>query len=223
MFSVAASRRFLLPFALALIVMAATTVLLYVFFSPRIELLGIAHQLFMVLKKPSAPLLFIMAMILLPPFGVPISFFLALAGLHFGVVGGMLLTFFVLPIHMIICYAVTQTFFRAPLKRFLARRGYKIPFLQTRRPGLAMFGFLLMPGPPYVLKTYLLAMTELPFHRFLFFNWGTETLITLPIVAMTGAAAEKNWTLFGIALFIFGLSLGLRWYEKKKSTNEGKS
>ncbi|MFW6333769.1 MAG: VTT domain-containing protein [Desulfosalsimonas sp.] len=155
-------------------------------------------------------------MIFLPPLGFPISFFLVLAGVRFGVWDGMLLTFFILPVHMTICYTVTRCFFRGPLRRFLEGRGYEIPLFQTRRPGLAMLGFLLMPGPPYALKTYLLAMTDMPYLRFLLFNWITESFMTLPIVAMTGAAAEKNWFLFAVALLIFALSLFLRWQKKRK-------
>ena len=189
---------------------------LYVYSSPKLEVADFIRHFLILLKKPSAPSFFIAAMILFPPLGFPISFFLALAGIRFGIWGGMALTFLVLPVHMTICYAVTRTFLRGPLTRFLTRKGYHIPLLQTRRPGLAMFGFLLMPGPPYALKTYLLAMTEIPYPRFLLFNWGTECLITLPIVAMTGAAAEKNWFLFAVALFIFALSLGLRWGRKRK-------
>lgn len=192
----------------------------YLLYSPGLEAADFIRHFYALLQKPSEPSFFIAAMILLPPVGFPISFFLALAGIRFGVLGGMTLTFFVLPVHMTICYALTRTFLRGPLTRFLTRKGYRIPLLQTRRPGLAMFGFLLMPGPPYVLKTYLLAMTEIPYIRFLLFNWGTETLITLPVVAMTGAAAEKNWFLFAVALFIFVLILGLRWNRKRKSRKE---
>lgn len=209
---------FLLVF---LMVLAAASGLGYLFSSPRLEAVDVLHYLSGLLRKPSSPSVFIAAMIILPPLGFPISFFLALAGIRFGILDGMILTFLVLPLHMTICYAVTRTFLRGPLTRFLTRKGYKIPFLQTRRPGLAMFGFMVMPGPPYTLKTYLLAMTDLPYHRFLIFNWVTESLITLPIVAMTGAAYEKNWVLFGFALFIFGLSLGLRWYKKKKKARIG--
>lgn len=204
-------------FFLALTALVAVSAIVYLYTSPGVEVIDLIRHFSALMKNPSAPTFFIAAMLFLPPIGFPISFFLALAGLRFGVMGGMALTFFVLPVHMTICYAVTRTFLRKPLTRFLDRRGYKIPFLQTRRPGLAMFGFLLMPGPPYALKTYLLAMTDMPYPRFLFFNWFTEALITLPIVAMTGAAAEKNWFLLALALFIFGLSLGLRWYKKRKS------
>ncbi len=202
---------------MGLTALAAACALVYLFSAARVDAADILQGLAALLKKPSEPAFFIAAMIVLPPFGFPISFFLALAGIRFGIADGMILTFFVLPVHMTICYVLTRTFLRGPLTRFLKRKGYHPPLLQTRRPGLAMFGFLLMPGPPYALKTYLLAMTRLPYHRFLIFNWFTESLITLPIVAMTGAAAEKNWILFGVALFIFALSLGLRWYEKRKT------
>ncbi|MFP3984081.1 MAG: TVP38/TMEM64 family protein [Desulfurivibrionaceae bacterium] len=222
MISSPTGRKSLFFLTVFLVVLTVTSAMIYLHSSPRLEAVDVLHYLSGLLRKPSSPFFFIAAMIILPPFGFPISFFLALAGIRFGILDGMILTFLVLPLHMTICYAITRTFLRGPLTRFLARKGYKIPFLQTRRPGLAMFGFMVMPGPPYTLKTYLLAMTDLPYHRFLIFNWITESLVTLPIVAMTGAAAEKNWVLLGLALFVFGLSLSLRWYQKKKETSMGK-
>ena len=220
MISFSVRRKLIFSVAMGLTALTVACLLLYLFSLPDLDVANVIHDLTVLLSKPSAPSIFIAAMILLPPFGFPLSFFLALAGIRFGIINGMILTFFVLPVHMTICYVLTRTFLRGPLTRFLKRKGYHPPLLKTRRPGLAMFGFLLMPGPPYALKTYLLAMTRLPYHRFLLFNWFTESLITLPIVAMTGAAAEKNWILFGVALFIFVLSLGLRWYEKKKKQKE---
>ncbi|MFP3980257.1 MAG: TVP38/TMEM64 family protein [Desulfobacterales bacterium] len=220
MISFPINRRLVFSIATILTALAAGCVLAYLFSAARVDIPEIVQEITALLKKPSAPGFFIAAMIVLPPFGFPLSFFLALAGIRFGIVDGMILTFFVLPVHMTICYVLARTFLRGPLTRFLKRRGYHPPLLKTRRPGLAMFGFLLMPGPPYALKTYLLAMTRIPYHRFLVFNWFTESLITLPIVAMTGAAAEKNWILFGAALLIFALSLGLRWHEKRKKQKE---
>jgi uncharacterized membrane protein YdjX (TVP38/TMEM64 family) len=184
---------------------------------PNIRLDDFLHHFSDLLRSKLPPRLFILAMILLPPAGFPFSLFLALAGIRFGILDGMALTVVILPLHMIICYLVSHTFLREPLIRFLAKRGWQPPILHARRPGLAMVGFLLMPGPPYILKTYLLSLTGLPFHRFLLVNWSTEALITLPIVAMSGAAAQKNWFLFGAVLLLFVLGMVFRWLKKRRS------
>lgn len=212
----APSKKLLSGLLVACLAALAASIVLFLLSRPGIEAADFIHRFSELLQRRLPPSLFIAAMVLLPPAGVPFSIFLALAGLRFGPLDGMALTILVLPLHMTICYLVSHTFLRDPLLRYLERKALKPPMLHDRRPGLAMVGFLLMPGPPYILKTYLLSLTGLPFHRFLLVNWSTESLITLPIVAVSGAAAQKNWLLFAAVLCILGLSLMLRWYRKKR-------
>ncbi len=176
----------------------------------------IAQSFSHLLKANLPPLAFVGAMIVLPLVGFPISFFLVLVGLRFGILEGMLITVFILPVHMTVCYLVTHSFLRQALINFLTNKGHHFSLFHVQRPGLTMFGFLLLPGPPYILKTYLLALTNLSFVSFLSLNWATECLMTLPIVAMTGAAKEKNWIFFGAALIFFCTSLIVRWIKKRK-------
>jgi len=215
------SKKALFSVVLTALALAALAAFLYVLSLPGIEIGDFIHRFSELLQSRFPPAVFILAMILLPPVGVPLSLFLALAGLRFGPLDGIILTICVLPLHMTICYLVSHTFLRDPLLRYLTKKSLKPPILHAQRPGLAMVGFLLMPGPPYILKTYLLSLTGLPFHRFLLVNWSTECLITLPIVALSGAAAEKNWYLFAAVLVIFGLSIGLRWLKKRQQTGQG--
>lgn len=163
------------------------------------------------------PVYFVLLMILLPLAGFPMSIFLVLAGVRFGVVWGTVLTFFVLPLHISTGYLITRTFLRNPLLRFLSQKGYEPPILYRRQTGLGIVSFLLIPGPPYILKTYLLALTGLPYTTFLLTNWATESLLTLPIAAMGGAAAQKNWYLFGVLLVAFLAGAGYRWHKKRQN------
>src|SRR6056297_1412676 len=183
--------------------------------SPYLNFSNLIHQFSLQSNTITYKLFFIGSMILLPLVGFPISIFLVLVGVQFGVIAGIFLTVLILPLHMLICYSIIHTFMRKPLIRFLSRRGWDLPILYNRRPRLAMIGFLLMPGPPYILKTYLLALTGMPFFTFLIFNWLTECLVTIPIVAMSGAAYEQNWYLFAAVLLIFALSIIVRWFKKR--------
>ncbi len=184
--------------------------------SPYLNFSNFIHRFSLLSNTKTYKIFLISAMILLPPVGCPLSIFLVLVGARFGVITGMILTVLILPLHMIICYMIIHTFMREPLIKVLSRKGWDQPILHHQRPGLAMIGFLLMPGPPYILKTYLLALTGLPFHIFLMVNWSTECMITLPIVAMSGAATQQNWYLFAAVFIIFALSVALRWLKKRK-------
>ena len=211
-----ASRRLLVLLAMTLMLFLVGAVFFYLLSLPQIEVSDFIHNFPQLLKKQMHPVFFVLAMIILPLAGLPISIFLVLAGIRFGILPGMLMTFLILPLHMAFGFIFSRTFLREPLIRFLNRRNYKIPMLHATRPGLGMFGFLLMPGPPYILKTYLLAMSGLSFYRFLLVNWLTESVLLLPIVAMGGAAAQKNYVLFAIVLVIFLLSMSLRWFKRRQ-------
>jgi len=165
------------------------------------------------------PGLFLLLMALLPVLGFPFSVFLVLAGVKFGAFGGMLATACVLPVHMSLCFVLARFCVRTPLLRFLERRGYHPALMHVERPRLFLVAFLLFPGPPYILKTYILALTGLPFRYFLPLNFATESVITLPIAALGGAAAEEKWGVFSLFLFLFVvLSLVLRWWKKARET-----
>jgi uncharacterized membrane protein YdjX (TVP38/TMEM64 family) len=209
------SRRSLILLAACCIALAALLLLL----PDNERLSSLVSRVASMLRSELHPVSFVLLMVLLPLVGFPMSIFLVLAGVRFGPGWGVVLTFLVLPLHISTGYLVTRTFLRNPLLRFLSQKGYEPPILYRRQAGFGIIGFLLMPGPPYILKTYLLALTGLPYKTFLLTNWATESLLTLPIAAMGGAAAQKNWYLFGALLVAFLASVGYRWHRKRtKST-----
>lgn len=170
------------------------------------------------LESEIHPVLFVVLMAVLPVVGFPFSVFLVLAGVKFGAVGGMLVTVALLPVHMSLCFVLARWWVRRPLLRLLERRGYRPWLMHVDRPRWFLVVFLLLPGPPYILKTYMLALTGLPFRYFLPLNFVTESVVTLPIAALGGAAAQEHWGIFGGVLFVFvGVSLGLRWWKRLRA------
>lgn len=170
------------------------------------------------LESDVHPVVFIVLMAVLPVVGFPFSVFLILAGVKFGAVGGMLVTVALLPVHMSLCFVLTQCWVRRPLLGLLERRGYRPWLMHLDRPRWFLVVFLLLPGPPYILKTYMLALTGLPFRYFLPLNFVTESVVTLPIAALGGAAAQEHWGVFaGVLLVFVALSLVLRWWKRVRA------
>lgn len=203
-------------FFLALLSLVVLGVLLYFFWASAApqEISRLVERVSDILARHVSRPVFLLLMLVLPLAGFPFSVFLVLAGVHFGLGWGLLLTWLILPLHMSICFFVTRTFIRKPLMRFLEKRGYRPPALYVKRPGLVMVSLLLLPGPPYILKTYLMALTGLPYPSFLLLNWATESLMTLPIVALGGAAAEGKWELFWFLLIALCLAALYRYRER---------
>ena len=80
--------------------------------------------------------------------------------------------------------------------------------------------FLIAPGPPYVMKNYILALTGLPFVSYMALTWVVQGLLALPIVILGGAASQHRWGLFTLTLIVLILgSFLLHWYRNmiKKS------
>jgi len=175
-----------------------------------------------VLNRDTQPLLFLTLWAILPIFGFPMTIFLVLAGVKFGIVWGILLTLAVMPVHMIASYLVARSFLYRPLLGFLERRGYSLPHLANRRVITGMFVFVSLPGPSYALKNYLLALLDIPFMTYLGMNWSIQSLLHVPIIGLSGAAIQENWGVFSLFALAVAILLVVRWYFKRRRPQPGK-
>ncbi len=160
---------------------------------------------------------------LLPVFGFPMSPFLALAGVKFGTIWGMVLSLLTIPIHLAMCYVISKTFFQTIILKVMQSRGYSPPAFLTAKPGKLVMLFLIAPGPPYVMKNYILALTGLPFVSYMALTWLVQGVLASPIVILGGVASQHRWGLFTLTLMVLILgTLLLHWYRNRmKKTREG--
>ena len=166
-------------------------------------------------QSMSSPL-FITLMVVLPVVGFPISVFLIVGGIKFGILWAILLWLAVLPVHAVIGYYVAR-WARGPLERFLSdRMGYHIPQIPENNTAMFSFLFLAIPGIPYAGKNYLLALAGVPFRYCVLMNCIVQSALGMPFIVLGKSAAEMDMTLFYIALGIFTAGyLLLRWLKKK--------
>lgn len=160
--------------------------------------------------------LFITLMVVLPVVGFPISVFLIVGGIKFGILWAILLWLAVLPVHATIGYYVAR-WARSPLERFLSdKMGYHIPEIPENNTAMFSFLFLAIPGIPYAGKNYLLALAGVSFRYCVLMNCIVQSALGIPFIVLGKSAAEMDLTLFYIALVIFvaGYFL-LRWLKKR--------
>lgn len=135
------------------------------------------------LLRTSGPLLFFLAMALLPAIGAPLSFFCITAGFAFAPQLGMglviLFALCAIAANIALSYLLATRALRPLLQTLLARFGYQLP---TVRPDNATDLIVLLrvtPGLPFPAQNYLLAMAGVPFIRYLLIS----CLIAFPLNA----------------------------------------
>jgi uncharacterized membrane protein YdjX (TVP38/TMEM64 family) len=142
---------------------------------------------------------FVAAFLILPLLGFPISIFLVLAGIRFGLAGGMAISAVAVIVHHFVAYHLAHGWFRSPVRRRLDRAGYAIPPIRAKhRAGFTML-FAALHGPPYIAKIYLLALTDIPFRIFL--GFGAPVYIFFCLIPVGAGTALKHFN----PLWIYGI------------------
>ena len=202
---------------LVLCVVAAAVVFVYFF------LRGDAEQwLAFVVNKDTHWALFIGLMLILPVFAFPISAFLVLAGIKFGFAMGSLVTVLTIPIHLIASFVLARSLLKPFLVRMLQTKDYELPLIPRDKTLLYASLFVMIPGPPYFLKNYLLALSEIPFGYYFAINLVIELAICIPVVGLGQSLVDMNWKMMMLfAGLIAALYLTGRWLKGRLFKPEG--
>jgi uncharacterized membrane protein YdjX (TVP38/TMEM64 family) len=105
------------------------------------------------------PVAVLPAMAVLPVIGFPISVVYLVAGARFGPLLGGGVVAIVTAAHLLLTHAITKTFLRKPLERVLERRHLHFPEIPHDEHALVALIVALVPGLPYVLRNYVLALS----------------------------------------------------------------
>jgi uncharacterized membrane protein YdjX (TVP38/TMEM64 family) len=107
------------------------------------------------------PVPLVIAMCGLPLFGFPILPVYLVAGARFGPWGGGVVVTLVTAAHLVGTYVIARTVLRAPLERLLAKWHAHLPEIPRDEEPMVALIAALVPGLPYVVRNYLLAMAGL--------------------------------------------------------------
>jgi uncharacterized membrane protein YdjX (TVP38/TMEM64 family) len=162
-------------------------------------------------------------MSLLPVFGFPIVFVYIFAGARFGPVLGGLVVAGVTAVHLILSYAIANSFLRGPLQRFIERRHHHLPQVPRDEEVGVAFVAALVPGLPYVVRNYALALSGV---RFRVYFW-----VCLPVyvaksyVSILLGNLSSDPTRKGLIIIVLidvlkiaicaGIIWWLRWHHRK--------
>ncbi len=194
--------RWLVPIA----AFAALLVLLFVFM-PGDPLDWVAFFI----HRETHPWLFLLLMLLLPLAGFPITPFLLLAGIKFGPLGGFAVTAAVFGAHLVISYLLTHSLLRPFVWKLLARTRYKLPEIHADRRVPFSLIFMAVPGLPYAIKNYALALLNVPFRIYLPIGWSINLIQAIPFVGLGHSIiADPKLALVFVALLGAGYLVALK-------------
>ena len=149
---------------------------------------------------------FILAFLILPLLGFPVSILLVLAGVRFGLGGGMALAAGGMLFHHFAAFRLAHGGFRQRVSERLKRAGYSIPAIRAGHRAWFTMLFAAVHGPPYAAKLYLLALTDIPFRIYL---WaGAPVYIFFCLIPVGAGSAVMSFDAKWIYL-IFGVSFVL--------------
>ena len=144
----------------------------------------------------ASPVPFFLAMAVLPAIGVPLSPFMIVAGATFGIWLGMIGSVVAIALNLCIAYAIAHSTLRRRITSLFARFHYKVPDFTAG--GRAAWRFAtaikLTPALPSFAKTYVLAVTAVPFPIY----FGVSLAISM--------AFAVAWIVLGDSLLAHDLS-----------------
>ncbi|MFP3983744.1 MAG: TVP38/TMEM64 family protein [Desulfurivibrionaceae bacterium] len=159
-------------------------------------------------NRDTQPILFIFLMALMPIIGFPLSVFLILAGIKFGMVWGSLLTALTMIIHLTVSYLLAHSLFKPYLDRMLKNYRGHLRYFREKVSISHLFLFVVIPGLPYAVKNYTLSLSGLTFQAYFALGWTVQMVMALPLVILGSYAIRMNLTL-ALLILVFLMLLYL--------------
>src|ERR1700712_4366013 len=130
--------------------------------------------------RTAGPLVFFIAMALLPAVGFPISLFYLAAASAFatqmGLVGVIAAAGAAIVVNLALTYWLARYGLRPWLEQVIARTKYKIPVVAVADQAQIILLVRITPGPPFFVQNYLLGLAEVRFSSYLSISWVINML-----------------------------------------------
>lgn len=180
------------------------------------------------LVRSAGPLVFFLAMALLPAIGAPQMAFTLTAGPLFAAQLGMgvvvLLALLAMFLNMALSYWMASRVLRPVLEALLGRLGYKIPQVeQGDETGLIVL-LRVTPGIPFPVQNYLLGLARARFGRYLLVSFLIQGPLNAAFIVFGDALLQPGkgkmifYGLSAIAVLLVGTHLLRKHYGKKKTS-----
>lgn len=156
--------------------------------------------------SPAPYWLFFVAMAVLPVFGFPIAVFYLYAGAAYGPNPGIPLCLGALAVNMSASFLIATRLLREPITRWLTGRGRVVPQLSPLNRFRFVFLMRTVPGPPFPVQNYLLALAGVPFPLYLLLSLLLQGIIASGMIwvgdTVWNASSPVIWVATLIAVLV---------------------
>lgn len=155
--------------------------------------------------------MFVPAYLVLPLLGFPISAMLIASGLKYGFWFASGLSLAAMAFHTFAAWHITHGFLRQRVKGLLKTTKFDLPKIPKQHQIWMTLVFVTVPGLPYWVKLYSLALTNLPFRRYFPLTWLGHAVNSFIFIGMGAAAADVNpWILAGLLVLAIGSGFAMK-------------
>jgi len=162
------------------------------------------------------PLVFLSAMAILPIVGAPISIFMVLVGIEFGIASGIAVTALLMAFHMAVSYYLANSFLYKWLAALLRLFNITLPGFVGRLSKQTAFIFMLIPGVPYVVKNNVLALSKMDFLPYMLINWTAQFAMSIPLIIAGKAVLDMNVAILAAAAALLLLVYLIQYLAKRR-------
>lgn len=169
-------------------------------------------------QEEAGPVPFFTALAILPALGFPTTPFYVLAGAMFGVAGGLIGSAISLAVNLVLCFWIARSGLRRWLQRLLARTRYQMPDIEgSRAIGFALL-VKLAPGAPTVVKTYVIALSGVPFAIYFALSFVITFLWAAGFIVLGESVLDRDfsqagWAVAALAALAIAVWAVHRWWK----------
>lgn len=147
---------------------------------------------------------FLAALSFLPLIGMPLSPMWVMAGVVYGIKGGLALTLVAMAINFALAYQISQRWLREPISRLFLRRGFRIPEAQPGEFVKLTIAIRLLPFVPQFMQSYMLGIANVPFLTYYIFSFPPQIAIATGFVVLGGSLFDMKagGIILGVSILI---------------------
>jgi len=170
--------------------------------------------------QDTSPLGFVLAMSFLPLVGFPIAPCYLFAGTVFPWWQAWAFCSLSLAVNMSVAYPLGRGFLASPIRGFLEGRNKEMPVLTENNQFRVTFVVRAVPGVPYFIQNYLLAVLGVRFGTYLVVSWLIQSLIAAGMTSLPHLALKAGWMVTGVSVGILLLLIVLHRIYIRKNRKE---
>ena len=142
---------------------------------------------------------------LLPLFGFSIGVIYLVVGAVFGGWLGLAVAGGATAVHLLGSHWIARSFLRAPVQRFFQRRQHRLPDLPEGEEWAVALMTALVPGLPYFVRNYLLALSGIPLRTYFWICWPVYVIRSSLVIFLgdlSGGFSAQRVAVLGTVLVI---------------------